>query len=97
MSPGPWTFYQYRYGFSHVICDADGRIIASSIMKGDGPVMASAPMLLHALARIASGEGPAPELATRALEECGEREAIILADWNPARRPPKLRIVGTAT
>jgi len=71
-------FHQYRYGFSHVICDADGRIIASSIMKGDGPVMASAPMLLHVLARIASGEGPAPELATRALEECGEREAIIL-------------------
>jgi len=53
-------FHLYRYGFSHVICDADGRIIASSIMKGDGPVMASAPMLLHALARIASGEAPRP-------------------------------------
>jgi len=59
--------------------------------------MAAGPMLLNALARIASGKGPAPELATRALEDCGEREAIILADWNPARRPPKLRIVGTAT
>jgi len=41
-------FHQYRYGFSYVICDADGRIIASSIMKGDGPVMASASIRLIA-------------------------------------------------
>jgi len=90
-------FHQYRYGFSHVICDADGRIIASSIMKGDGPVMASAPMLLHALAQIASGLSNAPEIAKSAIEACDERVAIILSDWNPSRRPPRLRIVGTAS
>jgi len=59
--------------------------------------MASCPTLLLALARIAWGESSAPGIAKRAIEDCGEREAIILADWNPARRPPKLRIVGTAT
>ncbi len=97
MSPGPWVFHQYRYGFSHVVCDADGRIIASSAMAKDGPVMASAPMLLHALAQIASGLGNAPEIAKSAIEACEERVAIILTDWNPSRRAPQLRIVGTAS
>jgi len=31
------------------------------------------------------------------LDNTGEREAIILADWNPSRQPPRLGIVGTAT
>ncbi len=95
MSPGPWTFYQYRYGFSHVVCDADGRIIASSVMAKDGPVMASAPMLLHALAQI--GLGNAPEIAKSAIEACEERAAIILADWSASRRAPRPRIVGIAS
>jgi len=49
MSPGHWSFHQYLYGFSHVIFDADGRIIASSVVAGDGPLMAAGPTLLHAL------------------------------------------------
>jgi len=62
------------------------------------PVMASAPMLLHALAQIAFGLGNAPEIAKSAIEECGEREAIILADWDSSRPAPRrLRIVGTAS
>ena len=32
MSPGPGCFHQYCYGFAHVVCDADGRIIASSVV-----------------------------------------------------------------
>jgi len=96
MSPGPWRFHQYCYGFSHVICDADGRIIASSVVAGDGPLMAAGPTLLHALKRIAAIEGPAHELAARAVEDFGEREGFVLADWNPYRPRPRLRIVGEA-
>jgi len=73
-----------------VNADGDMAIGRTSCSRG-------ASALNELVAQSCSGEGPAPELATRALEECGEREAIILADWNPARRPPKLRIVGTAT
>jgi len=68
-SPGPWTFYQYRYGFSHVVCDADGRIIASSVMAKDGPVSADATPRVG----IASRLGNAPEIAKSAVEACEER------------------------
>lgn len=96
MSVGPWSFHQYLYGFSHVICDADGRIIASSVVANDGPLMAAAPTLLHALKRIAAIEGPAQEIAARAIEDFGEREGVVLSDWNPDRPRPRLRIVGEA-
>ena len=97
MSSGPWCFHQYCYGFSHVICDADGRIIASSVVAGDGPLMAAGPTLLYALRRIAAIEGPAQELAARTVEDFGEREGFVLSDWNPYRPRPRLRIVGEAT
>jgi len=84
-SPGPWTFYQYRYGFSHVVCDADGRIIASSVMAKDGLVSADATPRVG----IASSLGNAPKIAKSAVEACEERAAIILADWNPSRRSPR--------
>jgi hypothetical protein len=97
MSPGPWRFHQYLYGFSHVICDADGRIIASSVIAHDGPLMAAAPALLHALRQIAAIEGPAQDIAARTVEDFGEREGFILADWDPHRPRPRLRIIGEAT
>jgi hypothetical protein len=96
MTPGPRTFHQYRYGFAHVICDTDGRIIASSVNVQAGPLMAAGPALLLALTRIAGIEGEGREVAQRAIEDFGEREAMILADWDPHRSRPRLRIVGEA-
>ena len=97
MSAGPWSFHQYLYGFSHVICDADGRIIASSVVAAHGPLMAAGPTLLHALRRVAAIEGPGQEIAARAVEDFGEREGFLLSDWDPHRPRPQLRIVGEAS
>jgi hypothetical protein len=94
MSPGPWSFHQYRYGFSHVICDADGRIIASSVNVNAGPLLAAGPALLYALRQIAAVEGPGQDIAARAFEDFGEREGFLLSDWDPYRPRPRLRIVG---
>jgi len=97
MSPGPWSFHQYLYGFSHVITDVDGRIIASSVNVHTGPLMAAGPTLLHALRQVAAIEGPAQDIAARAVEDFGEREGFVLSDWNPYRPRPRLRIIGEAS
>jgi len=97
MSPGPWCFHQYCYGFSHVICDAEGRIIASSVVANDGPLVAAGPALLRALRQIAEIESPAQDIAARAIEDFGEREGFVLAEWDSHRPRPRLRIVGEAT
>ncbi|MEP6609984.1 MAG: hypothetical protein ABJA83_15115 [Burkholderiaceae bacterium] len=62
-----------------------------------GPLLAAAPTLLHELARIAAGEEPAREIAQSAVESFIEREGMWLADWDPHRRRPGLRIIGVAT
>jgi len=89
-------FHQYMYGFTHVICNAAGSIIAASVNKSVGPLMAAAPTLLHELERIAAGEEPAREIAQSAVESFIEREGMALADWDPHRGRPRLRIVGEA-
>lgn len=39
---------------------------------------------------------PAREIARSAVESFIEREGMTLADWDPYRRRPRLRIVGVA-
>ena len=101
-NPGPWRFYVRRYGLVHVIVDANGSPIASSVPIGSGPLLAAGPELLTALQRVAElvPEGlPAHNVAVDALERFAEREGMTLADWQPATthqsRHPNQRLQGT--
>ena len=102
-NPGPWRFYVRRYGVVHVIADANGSPIASSVPIGSGPLLAAGPELLTALQRVAElvpVGSPAHNVAVNALERFAEQEGITLADWQPAlalQPRPQLRIVGVAT
>ena len=100
-NPGPWRFYVRRYGLAHVIADANGSPMASSVPIGSGPLLAAGPELLTALARIAAlvpAGSPAHNVAVDALEQFAEREGMMLADWHPVTAPrPRLRIAGVAT
>ena len=100
-NPGLWTFYVRRYGLAHVVVDANGEPIASSVPAGCGPLLAAGPELLAALARVAQltpAGSPAHEVAVDAFERFGEGEGIALADWKPATgRRVAPRIVGVAS
>jgi len=39
--------------------------------------------------------GPAQDIAARAVEDSVEREGFVLSHWNPHRARPRLRIIGT--
>ena len=100
---GPWRFYVRRYGLVHVIADANGEPMASSVPIGSGPLLAAGPELLTALQRVAElapAGSPAHTVAVDALERFAEREGLTLADWQPVTAPavrPQLRIAGVAT
>lgn len=97
MSPGPWSFHQHHYGLQNVVIDADHRVLASHIRFDNGPMIAASPALLHALTLIAAIDGPAQAIAQTAIEDFSEREGMMLADWDPHRPRPRLRIVGEAS
>ncbi|MEJ7669496.1 MAG: hypothetical protein WKH97_12320 [Casimicrobiaceae bacterium] len=102
-NPGPWRFYVRRYGLVHVIADANGSPMASSVPIGSDPLLAAGPELLSALQRVAElapAGSPAHTVAVDALEQFVEREGMTLADWQPVTAPavrPQLRIAGVAT
>lgn len=52
-SPAPWRFHKPMYSFSHVLVDADGRILTSNVRIDDGRLMATAPAMLAILRRVA--------------------------------------------
>jgi len=79
-NPGPWRFYVRRYGLVHVIADANGEPMASSVPAGSGPLLAAGPELLAALQRVAE---LAPALAAKG------RGGIV--DHGSARRPSVVR------
>lgn len=75
-NPGPWRFYVRRYGLVHVIADANGEPIASSVPIGAGPLLAAGPELLAALERVvelAPVGSLAHNVAVDALEQFAER------------------------
>ncbi len=104
-NPGPWRFYVRRYGLVHVIADANGAPMATSVPIGSGPLLAAGPELLTALQRIAELApvgSPVHDVAINAMEQFAEREGMTLADWQPATMHseplrPRLRIAGVAT
>ena len=100
-NPGPWQFHVRRYGLVHVVVDANGSPMASSVPIGSGPLLAAGPELLTALQRVAElapAGSPAHTVAVDALEQFAEREGMTLADWQPLTAPrPRLRIAGVAT
>jgi len=104
-NPGPWQFHVRRYGLGHVVTDANGSVMASSVPIGAGPLLAAGPELLAALRRVADLApvgSPAHTVAVDALEQFAEREGMTLADWQPATTQPQplrrqLRIAGVAT
>jgi len=102
-NPGPWRFYVRRYGLVHVIADANGSPMASSVPIGAGPLLAAGPELLTALQRVTELVpigSPAHTVAVDALEQFFDREGMTLADWLPFTAPPaqpRLRVVGVAT
>jgi len=103
-NPGPWRFYVRRYGLRHVVTDANGSMMASSVPIGAGPLLAAGPELLAALQRVAElvpVGSPAHNVAVNALEQFAEREGMTLADWQPVTTHPhplrQLRIAGVAT
>ena len=102
-NPGPWQFHVRRYGLGHVVTDANGSMMASSVPIGAGPLLAAGPELLAALQRVAElvpAGSPAHNVAVDALEQFAEREGMTLADWQPVTAPavrPQLRIAGVAT
>ena len=52
-SPAPWSFHCSRYGFSNVVVDARGRVIAANLIPADGELIAAAPGMLEILRKIA--------------------------------------------
>lgn len=53
-SPAPWRFHATRYGVSHAVVDADGRILFAHVPVHDGPLVAAAPTMLAVLRRVAA-------------------------------------------
>ena len=100
-NPGPWKFHVRRYGLGHVVMDADGSMLASSVPIGAGPLLAAGPELLAALQRVAElvpVGSPAHNVAVDALEQFAEREGMTLGDWQPITTAPlRLHIAGVAT
>ena len=60
-SPAPWSFHSSRYGFSNVVVDARGRVIAANLIPADGELIAAAPGMLEFLRNIAQLTGGSGE------------------------------------
>ena len=95
MSPGPWSFHQYRYGLTNVVTDADGRVLAVNVRDENGPMIAAGPGLLRELTLIAAGAQHPQHIAQRALEDFGERETALLTALAPAETRVALTRRGT--
>lgn len=75
----PWFFHAVKYGLGHVVCDADGRILASHVLNEVGLLMSGAPTMYAVLKRIAaeSPEGDRHgDLARRALRHVDDHDEV---------------------